>query len=93
MSIVNCLITNLPAVLEKALEDHGINGDTAQAFINDVITTIRSDSGWSIFHPEEDIEMLKNALESAAQKVGITWSKIAEVVVDAAVGAAEKCVI
>ena len=46
---------------------------------------------WSIFHPINDIEQLKSALQEAAVSAGINWSTIAEDAIEAGISVGKNC--
>lgn len=89
MSIVTCMISNLPNALEGALTSV-IGADKAEAFVEALLPIIKSDK-WSIFHPLDDIAQLKAALQKAADEAGIGWGTIAEVAISTATSVGEKC--
>lgn len=89
MSIVSCMVSNLPSALEKALTSV-IGADKAEAFVEALLPIIKRDK-WSIFHPIDDVDQLKSALQEAAGVVGIGWSTIADVAVATGLSVGQSC--
>lgn len=89
MSIVKCMVQNLPNALKDALISE-IGLEKAEIFVEALINVIKSES-WSVFHPFKDIKQLKEALEKAAKSAGINWDTIKDVAIDTALAVGKKC--